>query len=80
MGRGPGKQSTDYASGAEEAGKGEANASQPLKGKTEGDLGKYGINENRPARAATEPDKNFRDVAGGGSPGAVQAKKRRRGR
>jgi hypothetical protein len=64
----------DYASGgAAKSPPGNAPPGSPLQGKTEGDLGKYGVTGiNPPNKAPERPDKGYRKVAGGGSAGSVQ--------
>jgi hypothetical protein len=66
--------SKDYAGGSKSP---PANSPphSPIRGMTEGDMGKYGIGDNTPVQTLKKPDKKWREVAGGGSAGGVQRKK-----
>lgn len=68
----------DYASGgASETQIANTEPGSPLRGKTEGDVGKYGLIENPPNKAPQRPDREFRKVAGGGSAGSFQKRSKR---
>jgi hypothetical protein len=74
----PPRTADDYASGGA-PGTEIANTEpgSPLRGKTEGDVGKYGLGENPPNKAPQRPDRKFREVAGAGSAGSFQKRSKR---
>jgi hypothetical protein len=72
------RRSKDYAAGGSKRTGSDANSdsNSPARHMTEGDMGKYGVSEQPSIKAKTQPDKDYRSVAGGGGRGAVQRKKR----
>jgi hypothetical protein len=70
--------SADHAAGdAPDNKSDDAELNSPAKHMADQEMGQYGVTASTPAKAITSPDKEFRRVPGGGSPGSVQRKKRK---
>jgi hypothetical protein len=71
-----GKNAEDYAGGGSDFPQESKDIASPQKGMIDTDMGQYGGVETK--RTPKTVDQNFKQVAGGGSPGSYHGKKRKR--